>query len=78
MATHDLYYRAALMRLHRIPEFVNALQRRIAGGIEPYGITGAANVVINGTGHSHYSNPMLGQGLQTAVSTVAPQADDTV
>ena len=43
------------MGLHGVPELVDALDGRVAGGVESDGVVGASDVVVNGGGDAHHT-----------------------
>ena len=78
VTAHNFYHGAALVRLHGIPETVNALQSGVAGGVVADGIAGAGNVVVDGAGDAHHGNASLGQCQQAVEGTVTADAHQGV
>ena len=78
MAAHDLHDAAALVRLHRIAQTVDALDGGVGGGIEADGIVRADDVVVDRAGNADDGHAEAGQILRAAERTVAADGDDAV
>mgnify|MGYP000187626894 CR=1 FL=1 len=76
MAAHDLHDAAALVRLHRIAQTVDALDGGVGGGIEADGIVGADDVVVDRAGNAHAGHAELAQLQRTVIGTVASDDDN--
>ena len=66
------------MGLHGVAQTVDALHRRVGGGIKADGVIGAVDVVVDGTGDAHHGDTELGQILRAAERTVAADGHQTV
>ena len=78
MATHDLHNGAALMALHRVAKLIDALDCRVACGIEADRIIGASDVVIDRSRHTDDRNAHAGELQRAAERTVAADGDNCV
>ena len=75
---HDLHHGAALMGLHGVPQPVDALHRRVGGGIEADGVVGTDDIVVDGTRDAYHGDAELGQVLCAAERTVAADSHQAV
>ena len=75
---HDLHHGTALVGLHGIPQLVDALHRRVGGGIESDGVVRTDNIVVDRAGDAHHGNAEFGQILRTAERAVAADGHQAV
>ena len=66
------------MGLHGVAQTVDALHRRVGGGVKADGVIGAVDVVVDGAGDAHHGDAELGQILRAAERTVAADGHQTV
>ena len=66
------------MGLHRVPKFVDALDGRVAGGVEADGIIRAAHIIVNGCGNSDNRDAEPRQLQCAAEGTVTADRDNAV
>ena len=59
VAAHDLDYGAALVRLHRVAQLVDALDGGVGSGIKADAVVGAGNVVVDRAGNADDGNAVL-------------------
>ena len=78
IAAHNLHHRAALVRLHRVPQLVNAFDGGIGCRIKADAIIGAADVVVNGTRNSYHGNAIFGERLCAAEGSVTANGNNTI
>ena len=78
MAAHDLHHGAALVGLHGVPQLVDALHRRIGGGIKADGIVGTDDIVVDGAGDAYHGDAPLAQILRAPEGAVAADGHDAV
>ena len=78
VAAHDLHHGAALMGLHGVPQLVDALHRRVGGGVEADGVFGADNVVVDGAGDAHHGYAAFAELLGSPEGAVAADGHDAV
>ena len=75
---HNLYHRAALVGLHGIPQLVDGLQGRVAGGVIADGVAGTGDVVVDGAGNTYHGDAALRQTEQALEGTVAANTHQSV
>ena len=66
------------MGLHSVPQLVDALHRRVGGGVEADGVFGADNVVVDGAGDAHHGYAAFAELLGTPEGAVAADGHDAV
>ena len=66
------------MGLHGVPQLVDALHRRVGGGVEADGIVGADDIVVDGAGNTHHGDAPLAQILGAPEGAVAADGHDAV
>ena len=58
------------MGLDGVPELVDALQRRVTGGVKADGISRAGDIVVDGAGDANDRQTLLGQAQQAPEGAV--------
>ena len=78
MAAHHLHHRAALVRLHGVPQLVDALDGSVAGSVKADGVVGAADVVVDGGRDPYHRDAHPGQLQRAPEGAVAADGHDAI
>ena len=78
VTTHNLNHRAPLMGLHRVTQFIDALNGGIGCSVESDTVMGAADVIIDGARDTDDIDAILGQSSCATEGAVAADGNDAI
>ena len=78
VAAHDLHDRAALVRLHRVAQLIDALDGGVGRRVKADAVMRAGNIIVDRRGQADHGDAVFGERQRAAERSVAADGDDTV